>query len=52
MVLLYDQISAFGFSNHDIPFLNYNMPITSAVDKYVGLNTELDIIYWGQESVR
>ena len=47
------KFSASGFSNHDLFFLNYIMPITSAVGRYIGyrdfrntdyvsLNTELD----------
>ena len=58
-VLLHDQISLSCFSNHDLIFLNYNMPITSVVGRYityrdfknidyVSLNTELDNIHCGQ----
>ena len=56
-VLLCDQISASVFFNHGLLFLNYNMPFTSAFDRYityrdfgnidyVSLNTELNDIYW------
>ena len=57
--LLYDQISASGFSTHDLHFLNYNSSVTCAAGRcrtfrdfknidYVTLNVELDNICWDQ----